>query len=533
MQNIFNLVDDNINTNNCIEKFNYLMDEEKSLIKRNLGKNIEHYKPHLSNNILSSVLCDYIIATSEKYAKNIEDWQTSRHVNYPTTDLPTKVIPELYLLVQNIIYYKVFPLIEENYKVDKRLLCIGDSFVVKYDATKQNYLGKHKDGCLFSFSILLNDPCEFEGGGTKFFMKDNEFSINHKKGDCLIHGGHTEHSGNKIEKGFRYLLVGFIRYCNFITPNEVKNKLIYDFNCNNENNLGIKMFDVKSNFTNLITEMNENMPFLSNCMAKIKTRLLDLEQEKMSFFEKFIYEMFVFHMKRLNLFDKIDDYYCEYWIKRYEKKAIKRKKILHTMHVDKDEHLWTEKNILINPILATVSYFVCSDTPTVITNTNSVSFDDNKIINLKNGLAISMPSQIKKNTVKHVCFNGSNYHGVYNLNKCIDTISMDQNMEDENDLARLTILFNIWDKKPEKSNSLKPYNDYEVPKIKFYQKNEKLIEIKPSENIKYKSIKSIEMYNLVKDILLNERPEKSIEMIQQTLNKDKELKEADVVILTI
>ena len=41
-----------------------------------------------------------------------------------------------------------------------------DSFIVKYDAKRQNSLDKHLDESAFSFTIALNDKREGGGGGT-------------------------------------------------------------------------------------------------------------------------------------------------------------------------------------------------------------------------------------------------------------------------------------------------------------------------------------------------------------------------------
>ena len=64
----------------------------------------------------------------------------------------------------------------------------------------------------------MNHESEFEGGGTIFYPINNNNDISNqtlvkiKKGSLLIHPGGLFHSGNKITKGKRYLLVGFANY---------------------------------------------------------------------------------------------------------------------------------------------------------------------------------------------------------------------------------------------------------------------------------------------------------------------------------
>ena len=43
-----------------------------------------------------------------------------------------------------------------------------DVFVVKYDQRGQRELAVHRDNGLLTFSLLLSDPTDFEGGGTLF-----------------------------------------------------------------------------------------------------------------------------------------------------------------------------------------------------------------------------------------------------------------------------------------------------------------------------------------------------------------------------
>jgi hypothetical protein len=508
-------------------------------IKMTLNKDIEFYKPTRINKVLSNVICDYIVTQSEEFAKkmsvtvddvHLDGWDTARHRNYPTTDLPTTSIPQLKELVNNVIYYQIFPEIEKTYHVDKRLLTIGDAFVVKYDSKKQSYLEKHKDGCLFSFNVLLNDATHFEGGGTTFYLKNNVFTIKVEKGDCVIHAGHTEHGGEPITNGLRYILVGFIKYSNFF--NKINNPLTIkpntNFNCTNENNLMLQTYAVKSPLLNeIITNLDV---FEAGLFKSKKFQLLDASRQEMCCYEKMVYELFIFHLKRLHLYDNKDDYFCEHWIKLYTNNNHERKPILHPIHVDKNERLFSKSGILDSPILATVTYIVGDFTPTVITNTDSETFDKNNTINLNFGLAISMPSKTTDdNCVKHICFNPKNYHSVYNLNAFNDNYVNNTHK----DYTRATILFNIWPKKPDESAYSVPYKNDNVIPLHIYQRDVTYFDVNPTNNIKHKQIKCINMFNLLQDVLNNTHPQNTISLLQNVYKNDDELINADAVILTI
>jgi hypothetical protein len=59
----------------------------------------------------------------------------------------------------------------------------------------------YRDGSFLYTNILLSDPNYFEGGGTYF---NNRTTTNLEEGDLLVH------SGLKITKGTRYILVAFV-----------------------------------------------------------------------------------------------------------------------------------------------------------------------------------------------------------------------------------------------------------------------------------------------------------------------------------
>jgi predicted 2-oxoglutarate/Fe(II)-dependent dioxygenase YbiX len=156
-------------------------------------------------------ICDFIITESEKYAA-VHSWTNNRHAHYPTTDIPVKRIKNIQVLVDNIVKYDILPLFEKYYNISKYFLEYNDLFIVKYDKNAQNKLEKHRDGSLFSFNVLLNDPNEFVGGGTIFEINGEDILVNNTKGGVVIHSGKLLHSGNEITEGKRYLLVGFIKY---------------------------------------------------------------------------------------------------------------------------------------------------------------------------------------------------------------------------------------------------------------------------------------------------------------------------------
>jgi len=186
---------------NIIDDINQL-NNEKSEVKYNRFLQRFTFKQ-----IYTPEMCSYIINESERYAQYNGGWTIKRHENYPTTDLPVNKIPSIFGLIletMNTICDKV----KSSYGLcDDMTINIQDLFIVKYEATSQNYLEMHVDGSFLSFNVLLNNTKEFEGGGTYF---DDGLTSHSEQGDLLIHSSKIKHSGLSITKGKRYLLVGFL-----------------------------------------------------------------------------------------------------------------------------------------------------------------------------------------------------------------------------------------------------------------------------------------------------------------------------------
>ena len=96
--------------------------------------------------------------------------------------------------------------------------------------------------------------------------------------------------------------------------------------------------------------------------------LLDMNKSTYSILEKYVYDIAMFHIKRLqNCENNISDnevlkenYYVEFWVKaKYE---------TSTLHVDCDEYLRKNQLEYNYPVLSSVTYLNDSNIPTVITN---------------------------------------------------------------------------------------------------------------------------------------------------------------------
>ena len=167
--------------------------------------------------ILSPGECGHIIDSAEAYAAR-KGWTRNRHTGFPTTDIPLEWIYGSFSAMHGVVNSRVLPLLASSFpSLNEEYLKIDDLFVVKYDAREeglQRSLGVHKDGTPWSFVIALNDPSEFDGGGTFFVDTDTLARPPHERGvgSCVVFSGQNRHCGTAITAGVRYVLTGFVLY---------------------------------------------------------------------------------------------------------------------------------------------------------------------------------------------------------------------------------------------------------------------------------------------------------------------------------
>lgn len=188
------------NTNVLIREDNRINTEVPKFIQRFIKKKV-----------YQTEICNWLIKESENYAKQNGGWTTTRHKEYPTTDLPVKNIGSIFSFVSDS-FLPIIDMIKKTYYLDDTFIFnVNDVFIVKYDANLQRSLDAHTDTSDISINILLSDTSDFDGGGTSF---EDGIVTHLERGDMLIHSGKTKHSGLAITRGQRYILVAFIKIYN-------------------------------------------------------------------------------------------------------------------------------------------------------------------------------------------------------------------------------------------------------------------------------------------------------------------------------
>lgn len=174
-------------------------------------------KPGIHAKLLSKEECKDILDICTKKT----EWTTARHSAFATTDIPIRNDPQLSYL-EPLVKERLFPELANFYGFKTTDLDFRDIFLVKYSANAQKGLKMHTDGCLFSLTLLISDPSDFEGGGTYYQSIDKVIHLN--QGDVAYHDARVMHSGIDITKGSRYILVAFIDTTDTIDKDRRANK---------------------------------------------------------------------------------------------------------------------------------------------------------------------------------------------------------------------------------------------------------------------------------------------------------------------
>ncbi|KEI37286.1 uncharacterized protein L969DRAFT_192498 [Mixia osmundae IAM 14324] len=170
------------------------------------GKPTERLCPCIVDRLLTISECGEIIAIVSSYV-GANAWSTKRHEAFRTTDVAVADLPNAHI-IEHYVRDRIVPELLRRTGSDLQLFT-KDLFVARYDAAgAQAGLQEHRDGCLLSFSLLLNESNSFIGGGTHFSELNQTFQPS--QGSALLHDAKLLHEGLPITSGERWLLVGFI-----------------------------------------------------------------------------------------------------------------------------------------------------------------------------------------------------------------------------------------------------------------------------------------------------------------------------------
>eukprot|EP00931_Biecheleriopsis_adriatica_P120880 TRINITY_DN95979_c0_g1_i1.p1 TRINITY_DN95979_c0_g1~~TRINITY_DN95979_c0_g1_i1.p1 ORF type:complete len:363 (+),score=46.77 TRINITY_DN95979_c0_g1_i1:95-1183(+) len=194
---------------------------------------------------LPAQTCEEIVRAANEHGRTV-GWSTTRHGTggLSTEDIPLKAIKGLEHIPQ-LLATTLAPLTTKFFGGE---LVPRDTFVVRYVAGRGNatggYLRSHTDAGTHTYSIVLSDLTDYEGGGVRFPLLPllNETDgikkaprittdiangnralpgfgqvLRISRGNVLLQPAKLFHEGMPLETGTRYLLISFnnIRYSNW------------------------------------------------------------------------------------------------------------------------------------------------------------------------------------------------------------------------------------------------------------------------------------------------------------------------------
>lgn len=178
----------------------------------------QRLQPTQTASVFTRQQCEHTIAAVVDFVQSHGGLHTERHEAFATTDVPVASLSLPWIrrppdgaalstgdaLRQLVVEAVLLPLAEAT-GFPAHHLGLQDLFIVCYRAahstseqlrmqypipSKQASLAIHSDGCLLSFSLLLNHHDAFQGGGTFFKRSGQTFQL--EQGGLLVHDAGLE-----------------------------------------------------------------------------------------------------------------------------------------------------------------------------------------------------------------------------------------------------------------------------------------------------------------------------------------------------
>ena len=148
---------------------------------------------HVRRRFLPAADCRAIIDAAEQHGQ----WETGRHKNYPTPDIPAHKLPApARARVEAGVVPRIVAFMRRAYRLEDAAadhIKPYDIFVVKYEPSGQSHLDYHRDVSELSFVLTLSDAEDYEGGGTRYLRAGR--TVRGGRGDLATHCGKAGTAG--------------------------------------------------------------------------------------------------------------------------------------------------------------------------------------------------------------------------------------------------------------------------------------------------------------------------------------------------
>jgi tetratricopeptide (TPR) repeat protein len=171
--------------------------------------------------LFSKQECQQVIADAEAHFRNNSQQPSSSWTRLPSGQYDVAgfwihAVPAVHGWFNHVVKTKLFPLLVQQFpefvsSIDD--LVVDNAYMFKYTCETGRRTGIHTDSGCLSFTIALNDPSDYSGGGTWFQGlkggKDTGSTISMKQGHVTVRPGGVRHCGHAVESGVRYIIGGF------------------------------------------------------------------------------------------------------------------------------------------------------------------------------------------------------------------------------------------------------------------------------------------------------------------------------------
>lgn len=195
-----------------------LADFNDTFRKSPLGDELIQVVP--SGQILDCEECNRVIQMAEDHFRTVKGgkgrWTKLPSGRFEIAGSWIKDIPGVNEWFNEALKHKIFPALAQLFsdvvnQGDAASLCVQSAYLFKYTPETGEKTDMHMDSSLLSFTILLNDPAEFEGGGTFFeALGEKGGIVEMKQGEVTFRPSGLRHRGEPITKGERYVIGGFV-----------------------------------------------------------------------------------------------------------------------------------------------------------------------------------------------------------------------------------------------------------------------------------------------------------------------------------
>lgn len=154
--------------------------------------------------------CNRLVQLAETHFHG--EWTTLPSGRYDVAGFWINSVPAVHEWFNEMLRRRLFPLLQKQFPEFCTLqdLVVDNAYLFKYTTETGRRTDVHTDSGCLSFTIALNGPEGYKGGGTWFQgLKNDNPVIEMAQGHVTVRPGGIRHCGQAVTEGVRYIIGGF------------------------------------------------------------------------------------------------------------------------------------------------------------------------------------------------------------------------------------------------------------------------------------------------------------------------------------